>query len=495
MTLKSNVEREGKGRDIPGPSPSRRARTGTAIAIAVLVLASATAFAVGSEARRTLSAEVLAAASAFASAIGILLVSGDVRRLRLTAAAEPLFSFLIGMLGLFGAPYVVFLHRYSDAPAGSEVLFLTTAAWAAMLVLFTLRRRISEIVPLAGVLLGLAGVAGIVGNWERPSSFSPFVRYATDEWWMLAAGVAWAVLWWHLGKARDRGVLDGAAVPAAAGGAVAAALTLALRWSTAGVAVALQHGGLWMYAVASIAVAAAALLATRSVGPRALASALFLPAVALTALTVVEQATGAFGPQPILLVPASAGAVLALVGALFIWPRTSASAPGPALRSPVCRPALVVAAASALVALVGLALPALEGHANGLRTAGGTFEASFVLRGVEVVGPWAALAIALAAVGVALTSEARLVRGIALVSAGIAWFFVWATPLHTLTTFIPSEVQVDFGSEFAAISFARLPIPATLVALGGAGVAVALLLVCRSASGARAAQLPRGDRR
>ncbi len=490
MTSKINVKREGKGRDIPGPSSSRRVQTAAAIAAAVLALATAAGFAVGIEARRTLSAEALASASAIASAIGILLASGDVRRIRLRAASEPLFSLVLGALGLFGAPYAVLVHRYSDAPAGSEILFLTTAAWATILVLFTLKRRRSEVVPLAGALLGMAGIVGVVGNWERPSSFSPFVRFVPEELWMLAAGVAWAALWWHLGRARDKGELDAAAVPAAVGGVLAAAMMLVARWATADVSAALSHGGFWLYAVACMAAAVAALLALRSVGPRGVAAAIVLPAVALTALTLVEQATGAFGPQPILLGPASAGAVIALAAALLIWPREPSPETPPQTRW--WRAALVAGALSSVVAAVGLGLPALEGTAKGLRTSGAAFEASFVLRGIEVVGPWAVLALGVVTLGIAWARDLRLPHILALLAAAIAWPFVWNTPLRTFTTFIPSEVQVDFGSEFAAISFKQLPIPVTLVALGGVAVAVALLLVCRSAP--RTGTAPQNER-
>ena len=310
---------------------------------------------------------------------------------------------------------------------------------------------------------------------------------------MLAAGVAWAALWWHLGRARDRGSLDAAAIPAAAGAALAAVLTLAARWGVADVGLAFAHGGFWLYAVGCLVAAAAALLATRSGGPRAVAAATFLPAAALTALTIIEQATGAFGPQPILLGPASAGIVLALAGALLVWPRGHDAAIPSASR--VCRASVVVSIAALVAAAAGLALPALEGRANGLLSSGSKFEASFILRGIEVVGPWAALALALGALGMALSRRVTFVHAAALVAAGIAWPFVWATPLHTLTTFIPSEVQVDFGSEFAAISFRALSVPATHVALGGAASALALLLLCRQASGTQVRDaLPRGDR-
>ena len=40
--------------------------------------------------------------------------------------------------------------------------------------------------------IGLFGAAAVLANWERPSSFSPFVRYPTEDVAMLVAGAAWA---------------------------------------------------------------------------------------------------------------------------------------------------------------------------------------------------------------------------------------------------------------------------------------------------------------
>ncbi len=477
MTSNANVRRDGKGRDIPGPSPSRRGST-VAVAVTVFVLASAAQFAVGIEARRTLSAEVLAAAAAVFGAFGMLLVSGSVRNRRAGNLRAMLTWLALGAVGLFGAPYLVFLHRYSDAPPGSEILFLTTAGWSAILVLLTLRKRPSDIVVFAGAILILGGVAGIVGNWERPSSFSPFIRYAAEERWMLLAGVAWALLWQQLGRANERRDLDGAAVPAAVGGVLAAVLTLFARSGDANVSAVFSHGGFWLYAVAATVAGAALLLALRSGGVRTVAGAVALPAVALTTLTLIEQATGAFGPQPILLVPAIAGAVVAIAGASLVW------SPDPEIVQEsgrlACRCIRPLGALAVVSALVGLALPALEGHATGLLTSGSSFDATFVLPGVEVVGVWVALGIAVAAQGLSIARIPVRTRALALAAALLAWPFVWATPLRTLTRFVPSEVQVDFGSEFAAISFARLPVPATFVALGGATVVLALLLVCRN---------------
>ena len=89
-------------------------------------------------------------------------------------------------------------------------------------------------------------------------------------------------------------------------------------------------------------------------------------------------------------------------------------------------------------------MPAFQGTSRS-ETDGQTFDARFVLRGAEAVGPWPALGIALGAAAVARYSSAIETRAAALFVAIAAWPLVAWTPLHTLTTFIPSEVEVDFG--------------------------------------------------
>lgn len=502
-TAEHSIRREGKGRARTGPSPSLAAL----LPAAVLALALAAQFAFGTDARRSFSPELIGVVSGLFAAVGLATVAGSPRGLKVRSPMDAVIPLVLGAVALVGAPALVMFHRYSDAPQGSEVLFLTTAAWGALLAV--LGTKVWRRLPLSvgAAVLGLAGTAGVVANWERPSSFSLFIRYQTEETWMLVAGVAWAMVWLWFGRDPDRESSVRSVVAAAAGGVVGAViLALGRGVGLSDIATAASSAGMWMYGISTAIVAAAAVTLVRSVGTAPLAGTYFLPAAALTVITLVEQATTPLGPQPILLGPALAGAVTAFAACALLWvyrPRNDAAASsaqwagddvagaargivdGGALNAAPAHPVhvrrylpLVVAAMALVAGLAGLVLPALQVHVTGLRPDGQQLELSYIMRGYEVVGAWVAVGLAVVVLALALRgTKVRPGAAGALLAAGIAWPFVWATPLHTLTRFVPPEVQVDFGSEFASISFTTLAIPATLVALAGAGIGLALLLV------------------
>jgi len=459
-----------------------------------MILALAAAFAFGTQARSTVSPEAFGVVAGLASAIGIAAVVGSPRRIGEFETTRSFVAFALGALAFVGAPYVVMLNRYTDAPPGSELLFLTTAAWGALLalVLALSRRGVpTRLTLLAGALLGLAGAAGIVANWERPSSFSPFFRYQIEESWMLAAGAAVAFAWWWLDGERQRGSLDTAAL-SAAGGALAAAVALgAARASVLGFSTAIGSSGLMLYAAATAAAAAAAVVLLRAAGAGAVAGALFLPAAALTLLTYIEQATRVFGPQPILLGPAAGGIAATLAAAVLIAvaAHTTPTAPPAERKQRLPSVALAVARVATLAAAISLALPAMAARVVGLRQDGSTLDLRFTLVGVETVGSWLVLALALGALALSIgalrgtfhrgePSRGRLLAAVvALVAGAAGWPFVRATPLRTLTSFVPTEVQVDFGSEYATIAFSAMPVPVAVAALCGTALALGILLV------------------
>ncbi len=441
---------------------------------ALLAISVAVEFATGVEAVRSYPASVLAAVMAVASSLVLIAFGRRSSRSGSASVGTGIVAFLAGGLGLFGAPYAVLSHRYSDAPSGSEILFLTTAAWAVLLVLPTLRAKASRLTVVSGALLVLTGVAATVGNWERPSSFSPFIRYASEEVWMLAAGLAWAFMWWLLDRSIRRGDHSAVLVPMAAGGIGASLVSTALSGWHSFTALGEGSFGLGLLFLASAVATAAAFTLLRRAGLRGVAGGYTLPAAALTALTWLEQTTGAFGPQPILIVPAVAGAMTTLAGAILWW------VPDEETTQAIAPPWLALLAwASVAAAVVGLAVPALRGHATGLRASGESFDAQFVLLGWEAVGPWLALGISVGVVGTLMRRSVIAKLTLALGTALAAWPLVAWTPLHTLTTFIPWEVQVDFGSEFAAIEFTRLAVPFSYAAVCGAAVALALSWVVR----------------
>lgn len=465
------------------------------VAAIIMVLALATVFAFGTEARRALSPEAFGVVAGVASALGIAVTAGSARRIAAFEPGRSLVAFALGGAALTGSPYAVMLNRLTDAPPGSEALFFTTAAWGALLALglaLTRRGMAERLTHVAGALLGLAGVAGIVANWERPSSFSPFFRYITEESWMLAAGGAVALLWWWLDQERQRGALDVAALSAAAG-ALAAAIALGVaRAGELRFATAIASEGLLLYALATGIAMAAAVVLVRVIGAGGVAGAYLLPAAALTLLTYIEQATRVFGPQPILLGPAAAGSIAAVAAAVLTAGAASSDSRIERARgSGRCAlVACVLLAVSALVAAASLALPAMSARVVGLRTSGASLDLRFTLLGVETVGSWLLLALALGALATALRvwrtmpqpgglGRGRLLATVAsLVAAIAAWPFVQATPLRTLTSFVPPEVQADFGSEFASIAFSSLPQPLSVASLSGTALALGVLLIC-----------------
>lgn len=314
---------------------------------------------------------------------------------------------------------------------------------------------------------------GVVANWERPSSFSLFVRYRAEELWMLAAGFAWAFLWARLERARREGTLA-AGLTAAAAGAAAGALALALsRWGAAGMPAVLGDAAWWSVAAASAVVWAASVAVFRRGGARLLAAGWFLPAVALMGLTVVEQAFKPFGIQPILLEQAAAGAVIAVAGA---WLVKKADVRHTGSFNVSERPAAILAVVALACAAIALATPALVAHVAATRADGSAFQASFTLLGLETVGGWTALGLALVSVAAAVQHRVD-VRALLIVSLACfaALVVVWATPLHTLSSAIPPEIQGDYGSEFANIRFEALPVPWMWGAAGGATLATALV--------------------
>jgi hypothetical protein len=202
---------------------------------------------------------------------------------------------------------------------------------------------------------------------------------------------------------------------------------------------------------------------------------------AMTLLLMLEQVIGVLGPNPLLRGPIAAATVIALAG-LWLMREERAQTGRTCSRSVLRLSSTAVAIAALLAAAVTLALPVMLAAVQATRADGTAFRASFGLYGYEVAGAWIAVFVALSAVGMAIEpmkARQALLRSVALIPAAAAWPFVATTPLRTLTSFIPSDIQVDYGSEFARIDFSGGPPILAAFALAGALIAVALTLWCR----------------
>lgn len=493
MTSNQDDTRDGKGRVRPGPSPSPHSRPHFPPAVMaplgalVLLVAGVASSVFGTQAHQYSSAAALAFVSALGSFLGVIVTVGmspkPARR-----PAEWVTEALAGAAGLALAPWIVMANRYTDAPPGSEVVFFSVAAWGAMLALalaFSARERVTRI---GGAVLALVGAAAVVANWERPSSFSPFVRFAREELLMLLAGAMWVALVLVLLAASRRGSLAGAALRASLGGIGGGAVLVAVSALSGGLTAAdFAVPGVWAFGVAVAFATAGMIIVLQSRSAALIAGVYLIIPAAMSLLLLLESVLGVRGPNPLLEGPIL-GATLATLAGLYL---TAAPTPADGSRGATSlRPlALILAAAAVVSAVAALALPGMAASVQGLRADGTQFQASFDLFGYEVAGAWLAFGIAVSALGIAFgrSSKRALWAQSAAVAAGSAtWLLIADTPLRTLTAFIPSDVQVDYGSEFARIDFIGGPSILALVALGGALLAVAVTLAYRARPSATA---------
>lgn len=527
MTSVPDVTREGKGRARPGPSSSAPARsrpqpqsipaggwTGAALGFLVVLVATAASSVLGTQAHQHSSPAAMAVLAAAGAFVGVLMSVG-LPRVAASTPAEWLLPAIAGVGGFAVAPWLVMAHRYTDAPPGTEVLFFSVVSWGGMLAValaVTSRQWLSR---AGGALLALAAAAAVLGNWERPSSFSPLVRYAREELYMLLAGALWVALVLALAWAARRGSLRVSAVAAALGGLAGAGLLAGVALSRQAIVVTdLTGPGAIGYGIAVCFSVAGTMMALRAQRPEAVAAAYVLVPIGVSLIAIVEWAVGPLGPQPMVLEPMIAGGVIGVLAAGIAWGTgrhrltlpsagpadggsaaagsvmASASAPARGSRATVALRALatVVALGSVAVAVVALTRPTMTGAVNGLRTDGTQLRAVFDLYGYEVAGPWLALALGLVALGMAIERSAirdLWLRALAGLAAAGAWWTAAATPLRTLTSFIPSDVQVDYGSEFSRIDFSGDPTVWAIAAVAGAAGAIALTLAGGLMAGSR----------
>jgi hypothetical protein len=361
-----------------------------------------------------------------------------------------------GLLAMAGAPALIAAVRMTDAPAGSIVVFWVTGGWAAVAAcgaaLSALRERrvLGAGWSLAGALLALSGVAGVVADWERPSSFSPLVRFAPREITMLCGGVLLLAGGLLLVRAARSASLDAVLICAAA-----SALAVSLVWwGASGFAAG------WSSLVEDPLVVAVAAVAWGSVcvswpaclkayGPAAGGAALSVTPVLLSGLILVERVVGVAGPQPLIVPGVIAGSLLVLAGVCALAHARGARSAGEH------RGMLAGAAVPAALAVVGLALPAILVRVD-VTVTGGAFAGSWTLNGLESVAGWAAVALAVLAVVAAADARPAwpILAGLA---ASAAWPWLLDVPTHVWTLSLAPQIQQYYGTEYGSIAFTAAP--------------------------------------
>jgi hypothetical protein len=389
-----------------------------------------------------------------------------------------------GVMSFWLAPLIVLWQRASDAPPGSETLFFSVAVWGFIGVLAAAQRAGRAYVPLAGsgALLALVGAAGVLANWERPSSFSPFVRFPSQHLFMVAAGVAFAVGALLLLRAREGlGTASTLAISTAAAGLIS--LLLAVPALPPAIP-ALER--IWPI-ILVLAVSQAIFVAgwyrlLIDEGLRRASTAWLLVPAALTGLSFLERALSVYGPDPILWPAASSGILMTLLGALAVWSVPAKESPAASSVLPFTRG--VIASVLAAAGLATLAAPALRAEVEGAFEQ--QYRAVWTMSGVEAASGWLVVASALLVAAALLRARdgSGISRGAAALSGLLSlctYPLLADTPFRTATRWVPADVQQTLGTEYARITFTAIHDPArlTVMALTGVIALIALAGVVR----------------
>ena len=450
---------------------------------ALLALAGAAHFVFETAVVPSVADPALVVGGALASALLLVLVGDRPRRADLAALGGQRIALALGAgaLGLAVSPALVVVNRYSDVPPGAVVAFWITAVWGLLLIAAS---ALSDRLPTraAGGLVAVVGCMGILGSWERPSSFSLLVRYPAEEIAFVVAGVAWvAFVVIVAGLARTHG--SRAPYSLAAFGGVIAALGWALPASGWEFTTLVPPSRALPAVLLAGLVTALTVHVARRGGAHLPGVALLTAPALITALLAVEQSTGVFGPRPIILDEAAWGSVVVAAGIAVAVACVRPGARGAHRALRVL--ALSLGVVSLVAALYALAQPGVAVAVRGTTGAGAAFAADFTMRGFQTVGGWMALAAALLALGAWIERPGRGAAALALLS-GLALAGAYATlrftPLHTWMSWIPAEVQHDYGTEFASITFSPVATSAQVVGIVGACSALAVVLVWRSLS-------------
>jgi len=450
--------------------------TPRAIAVnALLVLVSTTGWFIAST---SLVGSVPAAAStAVITLVGVAAVFALTRTrlpLRSLVAPEALPSVAAGAVAFGLAPLMVAANRFSDAPPGSEVLFLTTAGWAVITIVlaWALSARSLPALHLAGAAGILVGAASIVANLERPSSFSPFVRYPDQDATFLLAGVAFAAGLLVLARAARTVGAEATARSAALG----AALVGCAGWALS------RTGGFGQITDAALMLALAGFaaggllvglvrLASDRGAPRAVIWTALAP-VALVLVSPIERGLAPLGPTPILWGGVAAGVAVLAAGSAVVWlvpslPQRRLFVVGgaPDENAPRWRVLLLVLGGGLLLAgLWMLAAPGMRATATGVLDSGDVYRATWDMLGAETPLAWLAVVAGAALVaawadiarGLQWRRTATLAAALALVCV-LAIPLVRTTPFRTWTRWVPTDIQQAYGTEYAR--FSGVPVP------------------------------------
>lgn len=228
-----------------------------------------------------------------------------------------------GILGGSLAQLTQVVSRYSFTPSASDIAFWLNISpvFSLFLAFFFLREKIS-FAKFIGIATGVLAMILVLGNWERPSTFNPLIRYPREELVIILSALCWAsftIVAKKLASRHPPMVLAtltlgiGSAVPLAwsiANGQFAAVSQLGTEDWVLLIILAVVGAGLayllWFQALSQTDTTKSSVV-------------LVATPFALTLLRGTEIWTGAAGPSPMIEIPLRIGMVLTVLGVLAVW--------------------------------------------------------------------------------------------------------------------------------------------------------------------------------
>lgn len=397
---------------------------------------------------------------------------------------DAIFAAAGGVLALWAAPALVLSQRASDAPPGTETLLFSVVLAGVVVVVTSVAYRADHrpVTAIPAAIVSAVGAAAVLGNWERPSSFSPLVRYPGREGVMLVAALLFAVGTLVIIRAEKGPLGSRRARALSVYGATAVAVVFGVPSLISSSILPSARPLMLFLAVSYTAFGLGWLWCVSEIGPVASASALSVAPVLLTALIFVERALGVRGTDPILWGGALPGLITCAAGALAVSlaGRDDSSSDGDHLPAPdapsflprVRRALPALAASAILLAALTLWLPAIDQASEGITgVEDEMFSVEWVVSGYQSAAGWAAFGAGVGAFGVAWAVRrggGRTVWGslaIAALVAGVSSLFLGSTTFATWTSWIPGDVQQAYGTEYARLSVSAIQHPIRILSV------------------------------
>ena len=447
-------------------------------------------FALTGVALKTVPAPLIAAArAAFGFAFAAIAVGGKPRKK--LVRRQVLWLAVAGSLGM--AAFLLFqvLFRYSNAPSGADIVFVTGLSPLLVLpmALFWTKERPGAR-QVFGVAIATLAMVAVLGNWETPSSLWLFTRFPIEEGTLLLSAVAWAFLT-IAGRLLLKEVDPATQAYYVFGFASIVLIPYALVSGSVGRLSGIDSSGLLALIFLGFLGSGLGfhlwLKALVDLESHRASSALLLTPVLLTLYLAIDRKASAL---PIDLPSVLAGCLLLLIGflAAVASPKERESN-GDRFDGFLGHASRLIALISAVgfgVAAIGLFAPVRESFVSGVLDSGRPYAMQWLTSGFSTIGGYLLISIsAFLAISGYMFLRGRL-SGKSLALSGIISIFtlplswiVQYTPFSSWHSWMPAEIQQAIGTEYVRLQEIKL----TSITLVFSAISIAIASIIAIAVG------------